>query len=214
MSNLEDEFMPLAKHSGSRSWAEFADEAPDLAGLLRTRLHNEEMGSISYFATVRKDGSARVNPVKVFEHDGRLHLVTGPTTPKHLDLLRDNRFNVHISVAPKVTSTGELSVRGCATRIDDEAAREAAKAHAPFVAPPPPDWVLLELHLTSVIGVLFAPGPIRWRWTPGSLSTERLGGAMAHGVRKEAGDPTLADSDGEKPAADWATDNIDSASAS
>ena len=206
--------MPLAKHSGSRSWAEFADEAPYLAGLLRTRLHNEEMGSISYFATVRQDGSARVNPVKVFEHDGRLHLVTGPTTPKHLDLLRDNRFNVHISVAPKVISTGELSVRGCATRVDDEAIRDAAKAHAPFVAPPPPDWVLLELHLTSVIGVVFAPGPVRWRWVPGSLSTERLDGAMADGVRKEAGDPMLADSEGEKPAADRAADNIDSASAS
>lgn len=188
--------MPLAKNSGSRSWAEFADEAPDLAGLLRTRLHNEEMGSISYFGTVRKDGSARVNPVKVFEHDGRLHLVTGPTTPKHLDLLRDNRFNVHNSVAPTVISTGELSVRGCATRVDDEAVRDAAKIHAPFVAPPSPDWVLLELHLTSVIGVVFAPGPIRWRWTPGSLSTERLGGAMADGVRKEAGDPTLEGPDG------------------
>ncbi len=74
-----------------------------------------------------------------------------------------------------------------------EAVREAAKAHAPFVAPPPPDWVLLELHLTSVIGVVFAPGPVRWRWAPGSLSTERLGGAMADGVRKEAGDPTLGD---------------------
>lgn len=185
--------MSLAKHPEARSWAEFAIEAPDLAGLLRSRLHNEEMGSISYFATVRKDGSPRVNPVKVFEHDGRLHLVTGPTTPKHLDLLRDNRFNVHISVAPKVISTGELSVRGCATRVDDEAIREAAKAHAPFVAPPPPDWVLLELHLTSVIGVVFAPGPVRWRWAPGSESTERLGGAMADGVRKEADDPTLGD---------------------
>ena len=74
--------------------------------------------------------------------------------------------------------------------------------------------MLLELHLTSVIGVVFAPGPIRWRWTPGSLSTERLGGAMADGVRKEAGDPTLADSEGEKPAADRAADNVDSASAS
>ncbi len=101
----------MIKHPDAGSWAEFADEAPDLAGLLRTRLHNQEMGSISYFATIRKDGSARVNPVKVFEHDGRLHLVTGPTTPKHLDRRRDNRFNVHISVAPKVISTGELSVR-------------------------------------------------------------------------------------------------------
>ncbi len=188
--------MPLAKHPDARSWAAFADETPELAALLHARLHNETMGSLAYFATVRKDGSARVNPVKVFEHDGRLHLVTGPTTPKHLDLQRDNRFNVHIAVAPKVIETGELSVRGCVTRIDDEAIREAAKAHAPFVAPPPPDWVLLELHLSSVIGVVFSPGPVRWRWTPGSLSTERLGGPMADGVRKEAGDATLT----EKPA--------------
>lgn len=191
--------MSLAKHPDARSWAEFADEAHDLAGLLRTRLHNEEMGSLSYFATVRKDGSARVNPVKVFENDRRLHLVTGPTTPKYLDLVRDNRFNVHISVAPKVISTGELSVRGCATRVDDEAIRDAAKAHAPFVAPPPPDWVLLELHLTSIVGVVFAPGPVRWRWTPGSLSTERLGGAMADGVRKRGADPTVDDPAVDKP---------------
>jgi Pyridoxamine 5'-phosphate oxidase len=184
--------MTLAKHPDASSWAEFADEAPELAVALRARLHNEAMGSLSYFATVRKDGSPRVNPVKVFEHDGRLHLVTGPSTPKHLDLIRDNRFNVHIAVAPKVIETGELSVRGCATRIVNEEIRDAAKAHAPFVAPPPPDWVLLELHLTSVIGVLFSPGPIRWRWSPGSLTTERLGGPMADGVRKEGGDETVA----------------------
>lgn len=183
--------MSLAKHPDARSWAEFALDAPELAGLLRARLHNEAMGSLSYFATVRKDGSPRVNPVKVFEHDGRLHLVTGPTTPKHLDLMRDNRFNVHIAVDPKVIATGELSVRGCATLIEVETIRAAAKEHAPFVAPPPPDWVLLELHLTSVIGVVFAPGPVRWRWTPGALSTERLGGAMSDGVRKQGGDPTV-----------------------
>lgn len=185
--------MKLTKDANARSWAEFAYESPELAGLLRARLHNEAMGSICYFATVRKDGSARVNPVKVFEHDARLHLVTGPTTPKHLDLQRDNRFNLHIAVAPKVIETGELSVRGCVTRVDDELTREAAKVHAPFVAPPPPNWVLLELHLTSVIGVIFSPGPVRWRWSPGSLSTEALGGAMSDGVRKQAGDASMDD---------------------
>ena len=185
--------MSLTPDPTALSWAAFAAEAAELAPLLRDRLHNEQMGSLCYFATVRKDGSARVNPVKVFEHDGRLHLVTGPTTPKHLDLQRNNRFNLHTSVAPKVIETGELSVRGCASRIDDADIREAAKAHAPFVAPPPPDWVLLELHLTSVIGVVFSPGPVRWRWSPGALSTERLGGAMADGVRKQANDPALPD---------------------
>ena len=184
--------MTLTPDPSAQSWAAFAVEAPELASLLRERLHNEEMGSLCYFATVRLDGSARVNPVKVFEHDGRLHLVTGPTTPKHLDMRRDNRFNLHTSVAPKVIATGELSVRGCVTLVDDPDIREAAKAHAPFVAPPPPDWVLLELLLTSVIGVVFSPGPVRWRWTPGSLTTERLGGQMADGVRKQASDPTLS----------------------
>jgi hypothetical protein len=185
--------MTLEKHSDARSWGEFADEAPELAALLRVRLHNETMGSLCYFGSIRKDGSPRVNPVKVFEHDRRLHLVTGPTTPKHLDLQRDNRFNLHTSVDPKVIATGELSVRGCVTRIDDEGIREAAKDHAPFVAPPPPNWVLLELHLSSVIGVIFSPGPVRWRWSPGSLTTERLGGPMSDGVRKEGGDTSGED---------------------
>ena len=185
--------MALTPDPAALGWAAFSTESPELAGLLRVRLHNEAMGSLSYFATVRKDGSARVNPVKVFEHDGRLHLVTGPTTPKHLDLQRDNRFNLHIAVAPKVIETGELSVRGCTSRIDDAEVREAVKAHAPFVAPPPPDWVLLELHLTSVIGVLFTPGPVRWRWSPGTTTKESLGGPMADGVRKDANDPTLAE---------------------
>ena len=185
--------MTLSKDPNACSWDEFSADAPELAALLRTRLHDDVMGSLCYFATVRKDGSARVNPVKVFEHDGRLHLVTGQTTPKHLDLHRDNRFNLHIAVTPKVIETGELSVRGCATRIDDETIREAAKAHAPFVAPPPPNWVLLELHLTSVIGVIFSPGPVRWRWSPGTLSTEGLGGAMSDGVRKKGGDTAAGD---------------------
>ncbi len=185
--------MTLSKDVNARSWVEFESESPDLAALLHTRLHNLAMGSLCYFATVRKDGSARVNPVKVFEHDGRLHLVTGPTTPKHLDMQRDNRFNLHIAVAPKVVETGELSVRGCVTRVDDETIREAAKVHAPFVAPPPPNWVLLELHLTSVIGVIFSPGPVRWRWLPGSLSIEGLGGAMSDGVRKQGGDAAVDD---------------------
>jgi hypothetical protein len=165
----------LIHDPSSFSWSTFSGEAPELAETLRARLHNEAMGGLTYFGTSRQDGSPRVNPVKIFVHDSRLLLVTGPKTPKYLDLVRDNRFTFHTAVAANVVETGELAVRGCAVEVTDEAVKADAKVNAPFKAPPSWDWLLLELHLTHVIGVVFNPSPQRVRWIPGAYSVEQLG---------------------------------------
>ncbi len=106
------------------AWEEFASAAPEIAAL---GLKQFEKFQIAYLATVRKDGSPRVHPVSPIIADGRMFVVTAPTSPKRLDLARDGRYVIH---ALPGKDDAEFLIRGRAHRVTDEATRADVTAAA------------------------------------------------------------------------------------
>ena len=101
------------------SWAKFAVAAPEIAAL---GLKQFEKFHIAYLATVRKNGSPRVQPVSPIIADGRLFVATPPTSPKRLDLVRDGRYVIH--ALPGIDDA-EFLIRGRARRVADDTTRAA-----------------------------------------------------------------------------------------
>jgi len=78
------------------TWAELEGEAPALARLARERL---EATGVGILATIRSDGSPRLDPIEpVFAEDGIL-IGVGVRTAKARDLRRDPRFALHATVS-------------------------------------------------------------------------------------------------------------------
>ena len=103
------------------SWAEFAQQAPELAAFGEARFH----GGVAYLGTLRADGSPRVHPVTPVLGE-QLFLFMEPTSPKGKDLLRHSRYTLHSAVEDSSGGEGEFYVRGRAVRTDDPDVRAQA----------------------------------------------------------------------------------------
>lgn len=103
------------------SWAEFAQQAPEIAAFGKSRFGSE----VAYLATIRADGGPRVHPVTPIIGD-QLFLFMEPASPKGKDLQRDARYALHCSVENQNGGEGEFYVRGQGTFTDDPLMRELA----------------------------------------------------------------------------------------
>jgi hypothetical protein len=106
------------------SWAEFAQQAPEIAAYGKSRFGSE----VGYLATIRADGGPRVHPVTPIIGE-QLFLFMEPLSPKGKDLQRDSRYALHCSVENQNGGEGEFYVRGHGALSTDPLVREqAAKA--------------------------------------------------------------------------------------
>jgi hypothetical protein len=110
------------------SWAEFAQQAPDIAAFGLTRFQS----GVAYLGTLRADGSPRVHPVTPIIGE-QLFLFMEPTSPKGKDLQRDARYTLHGSVENSSGEGGEFYVRGRAMLNDDPLIREQAVQASSYV---------------------------------------------------------------------------------
>ena len=122
------------------SWAEFAQQAPELAAFGEARFR----GGVAYLGTLRADGSPRVHPVTPIIGE-QLFLFMEPTSPKGKDLLRDSRYTLHCAVEDSSGGEGEFYVRGRAVRTDDPDVRAQAVQASPYA--PQDRYILFVLTL-------------------------------------------------------------------
>ena len=109
------------------SWAEFAEQAPELAAFGQVRFQQ----GVAYLGTVRADGGPRVHPVTPIIGE-QLFLFMEPTSPKGADLRRDGRYTLHCAVEDSGGGKGEFYVRGRGTWTDDPLLREQAVRAASY----------------------------------------------------------------------------------
>lgn len=115
------------------SWSEFAAEAPELAdcaarlwpGIVALdKGETPQIGlpcfSISYLATVRRDGGPRLHPFCPILAGGRLFAAIPMRSPKGSDLRRDPRCMIHALPGPE---DDELSIRAMAREVADDATK-------------------------------------------------------------------------------------------
>jgi hypothetical protein len=103
------------------TWAEFAQQAPELATFGKARFGSE----VAYLATIRADGGPRVHPVTPIIGE-QLFLFMEPLSPKGKDLERDPRYSLHCSVENQNGGEGEFYVRGRGALSTDPLVREQA----------------------------------------------------------------------------------------
>src|SRR3954466_14368216 len=109
------------------TWAEFAQQAPELAAFGKIRFGSE----VAYLGTLRADGGPRVHPVTPIIGQ-QLFLFMEPTSPKGRDLERDGRYTLHCAVEDMNGGGGEFYVRGRGTFTDDPLLREQAVQASPY----------------------------------------------------------------------------------
>jgi hypothetical protein len=132
-------------------WAEFEEEAPELAALGRERI--EEFGFV-FIATVRKDGGPRVNPAEAHIVEGNLVHALVPWTLKALDLRRDPRAFLHTPVRDAARGDpGEFKARARAVEIGDPRFRQtvADAVEAKSGWRPTDDWYLVTMEIESAV---------------------------------------------------------------
>jgi hypothetical protein len=103
------------------SWHELEAGAPEIARLGRERL---ERAGIALLATLREDGSPRINPVEPHIVEGQLVFAAMARTTKARDLSRDPRCFLHSVVSDPEGSEGELKLSGRAEERHDPELRE------------------------------------------------------------------------------------------
>lgn len=85
------------------AWLDFAAQQPDLAQLGKEHIFQFGVG-LAFLATVRKDGAPRLHPLCPVLSRDHLYIFVPPTSPKKLDLLRDNRYALQAFPPPKEES--------------------------------------------------------------------------------------------------------------
>lgn len=142
------------------TWAEFAEQAPELARFGLARL---EKNRVAYLATVRAGGGPRVHPVVAFVGAGRLLLFMEPASPKGKDLQRDGRYALHCTVEDAGGGGGEFSLRGRASLNHDPALRAEAERACPYT--PQADYILFVLSVEAALANVYEGGtPRATRW--------------------------------------------------
>jgi hypothetical protein len=146
------------------SWQALADAAPELAAFGAERLHDR----VAYLATLKADGSPRLNPVRPVVADRRLFIFTEAASPKVGDLDRDARYALHgTATSDQPWDLREFVVVGCARRVDDLLARALADANSGF--PRDDRFLLFELFVVAAMSTVYGadgrPHRERWRAT-------------------------------------------------
>lgn len=96
-------------------WSDFEAAAPEMARLGAEHLWRTGLAIV---ATIRKDGTPRIDPVEPFLSHG--HLLLGMMrSQKVFDLLRDPRCLLHSPISDPTGSEGEFKVRGRAIDARD-----------------------------------------------------------------------------------------------
>ncbi len=146
-----------------KTWAQFAEEAPDLASFGRTRLE----GRIAYLATIRPSGAPRLHPVSpVFAANG-LFVYMSPSSPKASDLRRDSRYTVHCSVEDHHGGEGEFLISGCALETISSDQREEIFGEARSQGRSPLEsYVLFEFRIREAAATIYGnhANPSRTTW--------------------------------------------------
>ena len=145
------------------SWQELENADAELAAFGVARMN----GSVSYLATIRKDGGPRVHPVTPIIGQGRMFLFMEPTSPKGFDLKRDARFALHAAVRDTDGSNGEFAVAGRARPVSDPETRAMATQLAHYE--PRERYILFELDVDSASSTVYPSdgAPVRHRWMRG-----------------------------------------------
>ena len=156
------------------TWAEFADAAPEMAGLLKGIL---EWIPITYLATTREDGAPRVHPVCPIFAGGRMFVAMAPDSPKRQDLVRDGRYAMHALPGKwreedgQMRGDDEFYVTGRASRVQGEDIRRAITESAGHEVRPQ-DWLFefdIERVMTAYWEKVGQPGTyaVRRYWNAG-----------------------------------------------
>jgi hypothetical protein len=99
------------------SWRNLEASAPEIAHLGKERL---DQARVALLATLRKDGSPRINPVEPYIRDGHLLFGAMSWSLKARDLLRDPRCVLHSAITSPDSGEGELKLYGNAVEANDE----------------------------------------------------------------------------------------------
>jgi hypothetical protein len=113
------------------TWAEFANDEPDLAAFARERME----GRIVYQATLRLDGGPRVHPVSPWIAAGLMCVSFRDTSPKMREVGRDARYALHTAQPwdDHAGEYGEFMVRGWLEQIPaSHPAVMARPGHTPY----------------------------------------------------------------------------------
>ena len=140
------------------SWAEFSQQAPELAAFGAARFRS----GVAYLGTLRADGSPRVHPVTPIMGE-QLFLFMEPTSPKGKDLQRDPRYTLHCSVEDSSGGGGEFYVTGRAILAADPLLRAQAVESSPYV--PQDHYILFVLTIEFAFMNTYMDGkPLPRRW--------------------------------------------------
>lgn len=147
-------------------WDEFERGCPEIAAIARERFHRDQLVML---ATIRGDGSPRINPCEVDFAVGRLFLGMMWRSKKALDLLRDPRIVVHSVTCDRSGTDGDVKLYG---RVLDErqpevryAFREAIRARIDW-APDEPEFHLFSLDVESAAYIVFGESGYAIAWDP------------------------------------------------
>jgi hypothetical protein len=142
------------------TWAAFEADAPELAAFVRERLDDK----VAYLATLRADGSPRVNPVGPWFAAGIMCIKMYPGSVKVRSLARDPHYALHSAVLDMDGTGGEAIVWGTAALIEDHAVLDAVQAGLSEND----RYVFLAFDVTEVLVTTYeGDETVRRRWVSG-----------------------------------------------
>ena len=133
------------------TWAEVENQSPPVAKLGRRLLLGPGRG---FLATIRSDGSPRVQAICPVVRDGCLYAGIIKATPKYADLMRDGRYALH---APLADGDAEFWLTGTAQLLSESETVRLMHRN--------PSWqmpvanALFHLDIRAAHGTIFSPGP-------------------------------------------------------
>ncbi len=158
--------MPEASENAKRgiSWREFAAAAPAMAELGLAIL---ERFDFVFVATLRQDGTPRINPAECYVINGELALNMMRDSLKARDLLRDQRVGLHFPVTHREGDEGEFKVAGKVEHVTSDALRCAIADRIEIANDwrPPPTSVDFVVRLESAAWVAWRGEREMMRWS-------------------------------------------------
>jgi hypothetical protein len=116
MSVIDEHDGVMQTTTDTVTFAEFAEQAPELAGPITERFTSRGIGLLG---TIRRDGSPRVSPIEVSVQDGRLWVGMMPGSLKLADVRRDPRVSLLTAVSDKDDLGGEGKLFGVLDEVTD-----------------------------------------------------------------------------------------------
>jgi general stress protein 26 len=151
----------------SVSWAEFREQAPDIAQNAATLFSPDGEAPIAFMATVSESGRAHLSPVNPVFCGDDVYLSAGAHTPKSKDLATDGSYVLHAFLG---ASDEEFQVSGHVELVTDEADRTQVHEaiQVPSFDPDDPIFRLLISRALSSTWVLDRdPQAIKKTWRAG-----------------------------------------------